>query len=198
MIVGGSYSTFPAVPQSGINAVVGVSLAAVITEPVTVDFVKSYSRIDFDDEDTLILESFIPSAREILEKYCNRSFVNRQVVALVTNSCGMQELPYGPVNGNVLSVTDNEGNAITEVKYTGVDGFLSVESPRQESMTFTYQGGHNITNPLPAALKLAIAAQANWMFEHRGDEAGSDYEEIAPAAKQYCKLFRRVFTELFL
>jgi len=55
-----------------INAVLDVQEATSVygyeSEPVTLEEVKAYCKIDFDEEDTLI-SAFITAARENLEKY---------------------------------------------------------------------------------------------------------------------------------
>lgn len=53
-----------------------------ITEPLALDYVKTYLRVDGNAEDTLIT-AFITAAREFAERYENRLLVARSAEAVV-------------------------------------------------------------------------------------------------------------------
>src|SRR5689334_3438146 len=86
------------------------------TEPVTVEEVKSYMRLEgFQDvdeseateftEDDNLIEELIISARKRLEKLYGISLVPKTFRATLTNLAGDIEIPNGPVV-SITSLTD--------------------------------------------------------------------------------------------
>lgn len=180
------------------NGVLNTKLADVTTEnePVILADVKAYCKIDFDEEDDLIT-SFISVARGILEDYCNISFIQREIQAVIINECGGQLLPYGPISDvESIVVKDSDGNTVSDFKTTGID-FINLENPISCDLTVTYQGGYE-AGKLPPELKTAIKAQVLYMYEHRGDETDAALNNIAPVAKQLCQRKRMVLNEWFI
>jgi uncharacterized phiE125 gp8 family phage protein len=195
-------------PDAPINAVLDVQETEQIypyegIEPVTVDEVKEYARIDYDVEDNLI-QSFITVARIMLEQYTGLSFVQKRLIVNVNNGCGGIELPYGPIPGGVAAidltlVTDGYGNAINpgNIVLSGLE-FINVQAPCAPLLQFIYSAGYA---SLPEVLKNAIKAQAFYLYENRGELQGTINEGggrgfspnfICQAAKVMCIKYRRV------
>lgn len=91
--------------------------AAVATpgaEPVTLDLVKSYLRLDSSDED-VVLASLISAARNHLEKSCGVRFAARSAVPLLCDSFSdLARLPEAPVTAVVsISYLDTTGSSQT-------------------------------------------------------------------------------------
>lgn len=170
----------------------------VITEPVTVQEMKDFLRLegfendndsgefDFTSEDLLIAE-LITSAREGLEKYCGVSIVNHTWRALITNLAGDIELPFSN-DGEIVEITDCNGTEIEDYEVRGI-GFLFLESPYQTKMTVEYTAGYTT---VPKRLKQAIMRDVAYHYENRNDEPG----KIAEQAMVLAISFKRVSTWL--
>lgn len=161
------------------NQILDVQRAAVVTEPVTLNELKDWAKVDGSAEDA-ILTALIIAAREMCEKYSNINFVQRQVTAILNNVNGGTYLPYGPV-GTITGLYDEDNNSI-EYEVRGVD-FKAVTSPKT-TFKAIYLGGHT---SLPETLKSAVKAQALFLFENRGE---SDFK-ISPVAKALLDLYKR-------
>lgn len=160
-----------------------------ITEPVTVQELKDYLRLegfiddgestsdslsDFDYDDGLIAD-IITSARGIIEKRCGISCVPKTLKSLITNMCGNIEIPEGPVS-SITSLTDSSGDAIAPGDYQ-IRGFFGdfpeLEYPCQSNMVMIYEAGYGAAEcpALPKGLKMDIRRLAGYMYLNRGDDA---------------------------
>jgi uncharacterized phiE125 gp8 family phage protein len=148
-----------------------------ITEPLTVQEVKDYLRLegfiddseslssDFTDDDTLIGE-LITSARVRLEDYTGLSFIPKTMEIEFTNLAGNFVIPFGPVNSiTTLTYSDEDLTAITE--YTTTNNLSKLKTTLNENMIMTYEAGYAT---LPKGLKLAMLKQIAWDYTNRGDE----------------------------
>lgn len=126
-------------------------------EPVILDDVKKWLRVDIDDDDDLI-SALITAARIFCENYANLSFITRTVTAKIHNGLGNFVLPYGPVIGDITSVTDNQGVVLT-ANYKLTDAYAN-------DVTVVYDVGYDV---LPENFKTAIYNQIGFLFENRGD-----------------------------
>jgi uncharacterized phiE125 gp8 family phage protein len=194
-----------------INAVLDTVLTddEPIVEPLSLTEFKSYAKIDFTDDDTMISVMIIPSARQTLEKYLGCSLIPREVQAQLENGCGGIELPYGPINGDVTLI-DKDGNSF-DVSNIDIRGnmFKSIYRPWTCWLQATYDAGYvSLATAatsggwaIPEPIVNAIAAQAFFLYENRGERlsyaaAGvRDYTAsyVCDAAKQLCQRYRRVF-----
>lgn len=153
-------------------------------EPVTLQFIKDYAKIDYSTDDNL-LSAMIPAARLRLEEYMNMSFFNRKVKAKLNNGSGGILLPFGPiVDPSTIEIFDNAAQAFdaTEIKVSGIQ-FFNLISPAVCGLTVEYMGGFE-ADKLPANYKIAVAAQVLYMTENRGEEINQDLTKICPVAKQ--------------
>ncbi len=66
---------------------------------------------DFDDDD-VIIETLIRSARERMEEYTGLSFIPKTWEIELTNLCGNFDIPFGPVN-SIIYLKDDEGDSIS-------------------------------------------------------------------------------------
>lgn len=159
------------------------------TEPVSVDEVKSYMRLEgFQDvdesgstpfaEDDELIERLIVAARKKLEKLYGISLVPKTLRAVITNLAGDIEIPQGPVI-SITSLKDKSGTAIADYTITGyteeereVEGFefndfVALECPNYEKMVMIYEAGYT---DVPEALKIEILRYVTWLFTYRGDQ----------------------------
>lgn len=185
------------------------------TEPVTLQEVKDYAKIDFNDDDPLI-ELLITTARENLEKYLGVCIVQKSLTVIVNNEDGGIELPYGPTPGeiDVTTILDIDGNAI-ETQWILITGntFKYLQSPAWPYVQMSYTAGYVSQQQalteggvaLPEAIKTAIKAQTFFNYENRGERLSyssggvRDYQvgHVCDAAKQLCNRYKRN-TELSL
>lgn len=163
-----------------------ISEGSAVVEPVSLQEMKSYLRLDgflddddstdvppYEDDDALI-EELITSARQELEEYLNCSIISHDWrCSGVTNTAGSIQLPYGPVTELTL-IEDSEGDEFDledtgEVKRRG--DYLVY--PTQEDMTVEYTAGFVI---VPRAITAEIKRMVAWKYEHRGDEDVAPYQ----------------------
>lgn len=154
-------------------------------EPVTLSEVKEYLRLegyidtdestadtlsDFDFDDDLI-NDMITASRQMMERHTNLSLIPKRLEVVVTNLCGMIELPYGPVD-DIVSLYDEEGDEIEADDYTIIGNtWKFLKEPCYENMTITYDAGY-VT--LPASMKLDLLRLIAYMYENRGDDPAID------------------------
>lgn len=149
-------------------AIRGDVVADDVTEPITVQQAKDFTRIDTDADDAFVLPLIITAARQMLEAFCNIGFVPHDITAELNNPNGRINLPYAPVI-EVESIKDRDGNDIAAGDYSIEGGQLLY--PKYAVITYTagYGGGEDAT-VLPDLFKRALAAQITWMYNNRGDE----------------------------
>lgn len=199
-----------------INAVLDVKeeypLYEAYTEPVTLQEVKDYCKIDFNDDDTLI-ETLIVTARGNIEKYLGVSIVRKNLTAIVNNEDGGIEIPYGPTPDDidVTTIYDINGDTFDESVILIIGNtFKYLQTPAACYVKLSYTAGYvsvqeALTSggvPLPEAIKTAIKAQVFFNYENRGERGnvgirGYTDGYVCDAAKQLCNKFKRN-TELSL
>lgn len=161
------------------NQVLDVEKAAVVTEPVTLNELKEFAKVS-DSADDAILTALIKAARDMCEKYANISFVQREFTAFINNVNGGTALPYGPVG--TLNVYNFEDEAVTPTVY-GTE-WKRIDYPRM-NLKCVYQGGYAT---LPEDLKLAVKAQALFLYENRGDSNNT----MSPVARMILDVVKRL------
>jgi len=148
-----------------------------ITEPLTVQEVKNYLRLegfidnsesissDFDDDD-VIIETLIRSARERMEEYTGLSLIPKTWEIEFTNLCGGFEIPFGPVN-TIIYLKDDEGDSISTDDFDISFNGRILKDPKFANMTMKYEAGY--TN-IPRGLKDALYKEVAYRYINRGDE----------------------------
>ena len=152
------------------------------TEPVTLEEVKLFCKIDFNDDDVLI-ETLITAAREMCEDYSNIGFVNREITAVINNGNGGFYLSLGPVTSDVTG-SDEYDNEV-EVKISG-SKFKQIITPTLHRMTVEYTAGYEV---LPAQLKTALLNAIFYLYDNRAQAV----DNIGPIAQMILKPIRRVW-----
>ncbi|MCK5600430.1 phage head-tail connector protein [Candidatus Pacearchaeota archaeon] len=155
-------------------------------EPITVEEVKVWARIDGTDEDDLITE-LIKSTRIQIEKYLNRSLI-QQTVEMILDYWPRQEIELP--RGDVISFTKiellDEDNAITEYdsdKYYlagGTPNRLVIKSddsvPDPSDVGNRNRGGIKLTwfsgygtaaSDVPQTIKEALKLWVTFIYENR-------------------------------
>lgn len=151
------------------------------TEPLTLEEVKGYCNIDYDDWDVLIQTILIPGARQRAEKYMNRSLRPQTLKVSWARTSGYVELPYSPVNG-ITSVENKDGETLSYE--TNHQGLIDIPS----GAIVTYEAG---TWPLgiPLDVKVGLLKQISSWFEYRENViVGYSLNEIPEDSKQLYQL----------
>jgi hypothetical protein len=159
--------------------------SGVITEPVTVQEMKNYMRLEgfesdnesgempFISDDTEIEEQ-ITASRQRFEKWSGRSVVRHRWKQIVTNQIGDIELPYSN-NYTIFSLHNCDGVEILSENYKIRDHeFLFLESPLNDNMTVVYDAGPEDPADVPKVIKKAIMRDVLFYYENRND--GDDKE----------------------
>ncbi len=150
-------------------------------EPVSIEEMKDYLRLEgfvdidestaedlsnFDFDDRLLAET-IKGARQVMEEKAGISLIRKTLEAVLTNMCGMIEIPFGPVI-SVTSLFDSDTTEILAANYTVVGNkWKYLKYPAQKHLTITYEAGYE---KLPMALKLDLMRLVAYMYENRGDD----------------------------
>ena len=140
------------------NGTTNVVFSGEGSEPVTLNDVKLWGKIDTTEDNSLIT-ALITTARIMCEQYTNTSLVTRTIVADINNANGGFILPYGPVT-NTPTALDWQGTALTLVW-----DFSQIQSPYGR-MAVTYEAGFAT---VPEVYKTAIMQQVLYLYENRGD-----------------------------
>lgn len=129
-------------------------------EPVTLEEVKNFCKIDVSEDDTLIT-MMITSCRLECEQLSNIGFVNRDVELVQNNGNGGAYLPLGP-NGDIASVKNIEGTDLT-YKASGT-AWKQILEPWHERLYIIYNTGYTT---LPESLKLALLECIFYRYDER-------------------------------
>ena len=70
--------------------------AAPAVEPITLTEAKAYMKVDYTNDDTLIEDVLIPSARQMVEKMLNKALITQTLKAYYTTFGKVVDLPYSP------------------------------------------------------------------------------------------------------
>ena len=125
---------------------------------------------DFDFDDRLIAE-MIKGSRELIEEKAGISLIRKTLEAVLTNLCGMIEIPFGPVV-SVTSLFDSETTEILSTNYKVVGNHWKyLKYPCQKHLTITYEAGYE---NLPMAFKMDIMKLGAYMYKNRGDDPSID------------------------
>lgn len=169
-----------------------------ITEPITVQDVKDYLRIEgftavggtevaFNDDD-IIIGIIITAAREQFEKYSGITLTaNRSKKVVLNNFYGALELPFGPVKEVTALINSNGDDLLSSVETVGTM-WVCLTSPTGDNLTVTYTCGYGTTGleSLPASIKLDLLRACAYFYTNRGDAADVN-NFISQLGKKYSR-----------
>jgi len=169
-------------------------------EPVTADEVKLHSRIDVNDDDTLIT-LMAAAARQASELYTGRAYITQTLVLTCPcNTAGEIWLPRPPftsVTGVKVLADDLTWTALTvttdyKVVTIGDRGLVVIQSPDTTSTyEITFTAGYGAAaSSVPAALRQAVLQRAAALYEHRGDGLEAGLKDVPETAKQLENQYR--------
>lgn len=155
-----------------------------VNGPVTVAEAKAFCRAENSTaaQDSLFA-LWIRAARTKIEAYTGLSLIPRNIVAVLTNPQGNQELPFGPVTSTPVFV---DAQGVTQAITTQGLDFPYVPLPFDYSKV-TYTAGY-AEGECPDELKQAILLQVCFWYENRGDQPSNAY---APMVIAICQKYKR-------
>ena len=134
------------------------------SEPVTVTEVKSYLKIDFTDDDTLI-ETIISGVREMAEQHTGLSLIPSTIVYFEDSDYDDEiRLPY-PEHNDVTEVIQNSEDITADCIITG-------ETEKVVKLPYIYDGikiTYTTLGTCPAGVKLALLKAIADIYERRGN-----------------------------
>ena len=134
------------------------------SEPVTATEVKSYLKIDFTDDDTLI-ETIISGVREMAEQRTGLSLIPSTIVYFEDSDYDDEiRLPY-PEHNAVTAVTQNGDDILSDCIITG-------ETEKVVKLPYIYDGikiTYTTLGTCPAGVKLALLKAIADIYERRGN-----------------------------
>jgi len=169
-------------------------------EPVSLTDAKSYMKVDYTDDDTMIEDVLIPAARQMVEKNMNRSLITQTLKAYYSQYTQKVMLPYSPIQTvvTVKRIDLNTSTTLTENTDFYVQGlddkYLLMTSPynlpqghspndtlKGSQLQVEYTAGYGgAATDVPGIIREAIFKTIAFNYENRNeDEAGMDLPKSA-------------------
>jgi len=174
--------------------------SAPAVEPVSLSDAKAYMKVDYTDDDTMIEDVLIPSARQMVEKNMNRSLITQTLKAYYSTYDQKVMLPYSPIQ-SVTTVKRIDLNTITTLTVNndfyvqGLDDkYLLMTSPynlppghspndtlKGSQLEVEYVAGYGAAaTDVPGIIREAIFKTIAFNYENRNeDEAGMELPKSA-------------------
>ena len=144
------------------------------SEPVTATEVKSYLKIDFTDDDTLI-ETIISGVREMAEELTGLSLIPSTIVYFEDSDYDDEiRLPY-PEHNDVTEVIQNSEDITADCIITG-------ETEKVVKLPYIYDGikiTYTTLGTCPAGVKLALLKARADIYERRGNSFEGAIAELS-------------------
>ena len=148
-------------------------------EPISLADAKNYLRVDYTEDDNLIT-SLISIARECAERYCNRSFIAKQIEYYDPDWISPVTLPY-PNHDEILSV--KVGDVETTYQVSGLNRkIIKVSSDVEDSALYVK---YTTTGNPSEAEKNAIMRIVSEMYENRSTELTATAKAMLAQFKTY-------------
>jgi len=142
------------------------------SEPVSTSDMKTYLKVDYSDDDTLIAE-LVKSARQMVEGYLGRKIGSQTLKAHWTAYPKLLRLPYAPIISvaNVVKIDDNTSTTLTlNTDYFLLgddDKYIQFGAKGSTALEVNYTAGYTtVPSPILTAIKRTVAK----MYEFRGDD----------------------------
>lgn len=158
--------------------------------PVTLDELKDYARIDFDDDDAF-LTAALTAATDLVEKFTNRWLIERSADGFFPAfDCSrfekyvFLEVRKSPLK-SISSVSISDGSVYQVMTdyilknksgYSRIlfnDYFNNISYNSEDNLPYfakvSFVAGYGDADAVPEALKTAILAMANYIYENRAD-----------------------------
>lgn len=162
------------------------------TEPIDLDTAKSWLRVDFDTDDTLIT-SLIKQVRELAEKATGLSLVQKTIEYFEEDEDILAywiKLPY-PEHNEITEVV-LDGSTITDYLETGLTQKLikvsgaTTTDVASKGLKVTY----TTTGNIPNGMELAMLKEIAEAYEKRGNSSEYTVNVLTSSFISYCQQFR--------
>lgn len=165
-----------------------------VSEPLTLDEVKIYLRIDGESENEL-LNSMITATRELAEKYLSASLINQQwKIAYDETLPETVRLYNGPVNSvESMKLIDEAGG---ETVFASSNYYLKADNhylhfkniPSARRIEISYNTGYGATaEDIPEVLKQGLLALIGKVYERK-----SEIVDISGLSKIFFDFYREI------
>ncbi len=167
------------------------------TEPITLAQVKAWLKVDFTDEDTLILTPMLTQIREIAEEASGLALIDKTIEYFEEDRDIIKEwirLPF-PVH-NTITIVVLDGTTLTTADYsvTGltqklikVTGTVTATDTLNDSgLTVTYTA----LGTCPAGIKLAMLKEVAEAYEKRGNTFEGGLVKLTSNFYNYLQQFK--------
>lgn len=160
------------------------------SEPITTTEAKSWLKVDFSDDDTLI-GMLITSVRESLEKFTGLALIEKTIEYFDDEIDSEILLPY-PAH---TAITEVKINGVVSTSYvkTGLNQFIVYPNQVQSTMAITDAGikiTYTCTGTCPTALKTAMLKEIDEQYRNRGNTFEGSINQLSEntyaAAAKYC------------
>lgn len=164
-----------------------------VTEPLTLEYVKNFLKLDGISADDSLVEALLTAARQRCEEYCNIKFIDTVIEQVY------DEFPKGRTLENCLHLTVGNVSSVEFVKYYDESGTLqtwsdtsynvdtydkagricvttgesypSSDTDRINNVVVRYTSGFGVNGTdVPDAIKHAILLQVGYMYNNREDK----------------------------
>ncbi len=154
------------------------------TDVVSLADVKTYCRVDFTDDDSLLTDE-ITAAVRLVEDHCGVSLLAKSIEIIQDGPLDLW-LPYGPVTSSSIALVDSNSNSLTvttigdEFPRVIYDGGMN-----ESNYTLTYDTTVYSEGTVPAGIQRAIKliVYANYIKEF--DLMDEAYKMLQPHVKNW-------------
>ena len=163
------------------------------TEPITLSELKTYLKVDFDEDDTL-LGDMITAARELAEEFCGRSFVIKTIELTEIDYDEKYTLPF-PDHDEVSEIKINDVDYSDSTFIIGnVEKTLqlpfTVETISEDNAGLYVK--YTTKGTCPKAVKIAMMKTIAEAYDNRGNANEENLTELTE--NSYAMLWRYVRT----
>lgn len=158
------------------------------TAPITLAEAKAFCRVDVSTDDTLIT-ALIDAVVEIGEKFTNRCFVTRTIEGFysgldssrleTTYFLNVRRAPLITISdleyysdAAYTSFTDytlRQSNGFSRILFTNGASDAVIDTDAIYPWKLTFTAGYGAASDVPQAIKQALLAHVNFLYENRGD-----------------------------
>lgn len=148
-------------------------------EPLNIDEVKNYLKINFDEDD-LLLSDMIIAAREQAEKFTGLSLIEKEITLFASDYDNEIELPY-PAHGEVVEVEINGQDVLANCTILGNKNKSVIVPVVYESISSGdgVEIIYTTTGDCPAAIKVALLKNIAEWYENRGNSSDNSINQLS-------------------
>jgi uncharacterized phiE125 gp8 family phage protein len=153
-------------------------------EPVTLDFVKGFLKVDGNAEDAMI-SVLISAARQVAERYCQIAIMPQTLIETfprfypyglrltISPLISVEEITYQDLGGDIQTLSteiyDVDYNVfpphVYRIPYNDFPQTYAVPN----AVTVEYEAGFADANAVPSQIKIAIALMVTEWYDNRSD-----------------------------